>query len=172
MIGYQVHLNAFAYLSGYGQSDCGLSRLETSRYTYELRCGNIVLLTVRFLDVTKSTTRTALSLLVPCELSFPIVGLKMSFLHTLALKSPNKIFVWYLRNLSTTLHFSVDVVLHIISFILRWGMNIQNNNMKPSTLSIMYDILSLTNSPLLTADMVFLCTKNPVPNSWFSFPFP
>jgi hypothetical protein len=36
----------------------------------------------------------------------------------------------------------------------------------------MYDILSLTNSTLLTADIILLCTKNPVPNSWFSFPFP
>jgi hypothetical protein len=38
--------------------------------------------------------------------------------------------------------------------------------------SIMYGILSLTNSTLLTADMILLCTKKPVPNSWFSFPFP
>jgi hypothetical protein len=56
-----------------------------------LRCGNIVLLTVRFLDVAKLTTLTPLSLLVACRLSFPIVGLKMSSLPTLALKSPNKI---------------------------------------------------------------------------------
>jgi hypothetical protein len=26
----------------------------------------------------------------------------------------------------------------------------------------MYDILSLTNSPLLTADMILLCAKKPV----------
>jgi hypothetical protein len=36
------------------------------------------------------------SLLFSCKLSFPIVSLKMSSLPTLALKSPNKIFVWYL----------------------------------------------------------------------------
>jgi hypothetical protein len=35
----------------------------------------------------------------------------------------------------------------------------------------MYDILSLTDSTLLTADMILLCTKKPVPNSRFSFPF-
>jgi hypothetical protein len=35
MIGHQVHLNAFAYLSGYGQSDCGCSHLEMSKYIYE-----------------------------------------------------------------------------------------------------------------------------------------
>jgi hypothetical protein len=33
----------------------------------------------------------------------------------------------------------------------------------------MYDILSLSNSTLLTADMILLCTRKPVPNSWFSF---
>jgi hypothetical protein len=26
-------------------------------------------------------------------------------------------------------------------------------------------------SNILTADMILLCTKEPVPNSWFSFPF-
>jgi hypothetical protein len=36
----------------------------------------------------------------------------------------------------------------------------------------MYDILSLTNSTLITADMILLCRENPVPNSWFLFPFP
>jgi hypothetical protein len=51
-------------------------------------------------------------------------------------------------------------------------MDIQNNDITQGPLSIMYDILSLMNSTLLTADMILLCTKNPVPNSWFSFPFP
>jgi hypothetical protein len=50
-------------------------------------------------------------------------------------------------------------------------MNIQNNDITQRPLSIMYDILSLMNSTLLTADMILLCTKKPVPNSWFSFPF-
>jgi hypothetical protein len=34
MIGHQVHSNAFACLSGYGQSDCGCSHLEMSKYIY------------------------------------------------------------------------------------------------------------------------------------------
>jgi hypothetical protein len=46
-------------------------------------------------------------------------------------------------------------------------MNIQNQR----PLLIMYDILSLTNSTLLTADMILLCTIILVPNSWFPFPF-
>jgi hypothetical protein len=33
-----------------------------------------------------------------CELSFPIVGLKISSLPTFALKSPNKSFMLYLEN--------------------------------------------------------------------------
>jgi hypothetical protein len=52
------------------------------------------------LDVAKFTTLTPLSLLISCKLSFPIIGLKMSYLLTLAFTSPNKIFMWYLGNLS------------------------------------------------------------------------
>jgi hypothetical protein len=55
---------------------------------------------MRFLDVAKFTTLTPLSLQISCKLSLPIVGLKMSSLPTLAFKSPNKIFMWYLGNLS------------------------------------------------------------------------
>jgi hypothetical protein len=48
-------------------------------YLRMLRCGNIV----RFLDVTKLTTLTPLSLLISCNLTFAIVGLKMSSLTEL-----------------------------------------------------------------------------------------
>jgi hypothetical protein len=47
-------------------------------YLWMLRWGNMVLLTIKFLDVAKFTTLTPLSLLISCELSFPIVGLKIS----------------------------------------------------------------------------------------------
>jgi hypothetical protein len=50
-----------------------------------------VLLTTKFLDVAKFTTLTLtltpLSILISCELSFPIVGLKISSLSTFALKT-------------------------------------------------------------------------------------
>jgi hypothetical protein len=46
----------------------------------------------------KIATRGPLSLLISCELSFPIVGLKISSLPAFALKSPNKMFMLYLRN--------------------------------------------------------------------------
>jgi hypothetical protein len=38
-------------------------------------------------------------------------------------------------------------------------------------LSIMHNIPLLTNSTLLTGDMILLCIKKPVPNQSFSFPF-
>jgi hypothetical protein len=38
-------------------------------------------------------------------------------------------------------------------------MNIQNNNMKPATSQYYDDILSLTNSTLLTADMILMYKK-------------
>jgi hypothetical protein len=55
---------------------------------------------LKVLDVSKLATLTPLSLLIYCELPFPVVNLKMSSLSTLALKSPSKIFVWFLGNLS------------------------------------------------------------------------
>jgi hypothetical protein len=41
---------------------------------------NIILLSVRFLDVAKFTTLTPLPLLILCKLYFPTVGLKVSSL--------------------------------------------------------------------------------------------
>jgi hypothetical protein len=55
-------------------------------YLWMLQWGNMVLLTTKFLDVAKFTTLTTLSLLILCELSFPIVSLKISSLPTFALK--------------------------------------------------------------------------------------
>jgi hypothetical protein len=52
-----------------------------------------VLLTTKFLDAAKFTTLSPLSLLISCELSIPIVGLKISFFLTFALKLPYKIFM-------------------------------------------------------------------------------
>jgi hypothetical protein len=72
--------NAFAYLSHCGRSVCGFSHLEI------LRCGNIILFTLRFLDMTKFTNLTPVTL-VSHKLSFSTVGLKMSSLPTLVLKS-------------------------------------------------------------------------------------
>jgi hypothetical protein len=48
--------------------------------------------------VAKFTTLTPLSLLTSCKISFLVVGLKMSSLPTLTIKSPHKIFIWYFGN--------------------------------------------------------------------------
>jgi hypothetical protein len=53
-----------------------------------LQYGNFVFLTITFLDMEKFTT--PLSFLILCKLLFPTVGLKISSLPTLTLKSPNK----------------------------------------------------------------------------------
>jgi hypothetical protein len=50
-------------------------------------------------------------------------------------------------------------------------MNIQSNNINQRPLSIMDDILSLTNSTLLTADMILLCTKTLYPVHGSHSPF-
>ena len=69
---------------------------EVQVYLWMFQCGYIVQLTTRFLDVAKFTILTPLSLLSWCSLSFPIVSLKIFSLPTIALKSPNRIFIWYL----------------------------------------------------------------------------
>jgi hypothetical protein len=60
-----------------------------------LRCGNIEKLTVIFLDVPKFTALSQLSLLISYQLLFPVFGLKISSIPTLAVKSPNKIFIFF-----------------------------------------------------------------------------
>jgi hypothetical protein len=129
-------------------------------YLWMLRWGNIMIWTVRFLVVAKFTALTPLSLLISCKLSFPIVGLKMSFQPTLALDSHNKIFICNLGNLSNTrsnysqkLSFTSSVLSSVGAWTFRTMIWHQR------TLSVMYDILSLTNSTVLTADMILLCTK-------------
>ena len=52
-----------------------------------------MLLTNRFFDMANFTILKPLSLLSCCGLSFPIVGLKTFSLPTLALRSPNRIFL-------------------------------------------------------------------------------
>jgi hypothetical protein len=97
-IGHQVCLNAVFCLSKHDQSVCVFPWGEVQVYLWILRCGNIVLLTARFLGVANFTTLNSLSLLISCKLSFPIVTLKIFFLPTFVLKSPNQMFISYLEN--------------------------------------------------------------------------
>jgi hypothetical protein len=92
-MGHQVYLNIVSCLSKYGQFLVRLSiRIRPSEFMNVTMC-ELRTLTIRFLDVAKFTALNPLSLQISCKLSFPIVGLQMSSLLTLALKSPSKIFV-------------------------------------------------------------------------------
>jgi hypothetical protein len=144
MIEYQVYSNALAYLPEYGQSDCGFSLGDVQVYLWMLGCGNIVLLTVRFLNVAKFTNLNPLSLLISCKLSLLIIGLKMFSLSTLALRSPNRIFIQFLRNLRNTPSYS--------SVLFSVGASTFSTKM--TSISIMHDMLTLlTNLSLLTANI-------------------
>jgi hypothetical protein len=57
-------------------------------------------------------------------------------------------------------------------FYIYWRYELSEQWWHQRPLGLMYNILSLTNSTRLIADMTPLCTKNPIPNSWFLFPFP
>lgn len=61
----------------------------------KFRWGKTMLLTTIVFGVAKYTTLTAL-LLLYFELPFPFIGLKMYSLTSSLLKSPKKIFTWYL----------------------------------------------------------------------------
>jgi hypothetical protein len=67
------------------------------------------------------------------KLPFPIVGLKMPFLVTLALKSPNKMFIRvYSKFTEYMFQFLIEAVIHT-NCILCWCMNIQNNDITRAT---------------------------------------
>jgi hypothetical protein len=79
----------------------------------------------------------------------------MSSLPTLTLKFPNRIFMWYLENYQTHVPFPRH---HQFYLLLGHECSEQLWHQRP--LSIMYNILSLTISTLLTADMILICTRN------------
>jgi hypothetical protein len=111
MIAHQVHLNAFSCLSEYGQSDCGLRHMEKSKYIYACcRVGTLYFYNeiFRYGKIYYSNSIIIINL---CKLSFPVVGLKMSSLRTLALKSYNKIFIWHLKYLVRIFIYLSDIIL-------------------------------------------------------------
>jgi hypothetical protein len=124
-------------------------------YKYIYECCNVGTLYfwLRYLDMAKLTTLTPVSLLILCKLSFSIVILKMSSLPTLALNSP----MVFREFMDYMFQFLIEAVSHIINFIRAWTLRTMIWNQY--TLIIMYGILSLTDSTLLTADMILLCTK-------------
>ena len=59
------------------------------------RCGNIVLLRIRYFDVTNIIIITPLSFPSWCRLLFPFVSLTIVSLPAFVLRTPNWIFIWY-----------------------------------------------------------------------------
>ena len=113
-----------------------------------------------------------ISLLSYCRLSSAIVGLKIFSLPNFALKSPNRIFIWYSKNdrNPAVIPHTICLLNHLFSPQLgAYTFKIIILHQRP--LRSIYDILSLTKSTLLTSDTVLCRTKNPVSNWWFSFPF-
>jgi len=120
-------------------------------------------------DVAEYTTLTPLLLLISCIyiISFPTVDLKISFLHTFSLKSYNTIFMWFFGNWFNARSRSQQKLSFVASLLSSFRTIISHQ----LPLSVIYDILSLINSTLLTADMIPLWMKAPVPRRWLSFPF-
>jgi hypothetical protein len=57
---------------------------------------------------------------------------QISSLPTLAIKSPNKIFILLLREfIKCMFYFNIEPVLDIISHIFSWELNFQNNYITP-----------------------------------------
>jgi hypothetical protein len=165
MNSHQIHFNDFTYQWDYGQSDCAVCHLVMTKYIYE--CCNVGTLYfwAKFLDVAKFISLTPLSLLISCKLSFSMVSLITSPLPTLVVKTLTKysweVWVTYWINVPVTPGNFCS--LHQFYPLLGY-----------EHLEQWYDtsILSLTNSTLFTADMILLCTKEPLPNLWFSLHFP
>lgn len=125
-----------------------------------LKCGNIVLLTIRFFDVIMFTLLTPLSLLIQCKLPFQIVRLKRFPFSTFALKSPNKMFVCYWGMVKHALQSLTNAVLcisHLPYFLLSAHSEQYHHTVAPC------GILPLTNFTRLAAGVIPFCEKKPVP---------
>jgi hypothetical protein len=152
-----------------------------------LRWGNTVLLTANFLDAAKFAAFTQSLTLISCELSFPIVDLKMSSLPAFALKSPNKIIIAprELIGKHPSCSHKLSFTSSLLSSLGACAFRAIILQQPPSV--FIYDVLSLINSTLLTADIIFLSTANlsltdephllllgkmynPVPVQWQPFP--
>ena len=85
-----------------------------------------------FSVVAKFIILTPLSLLPWCRLSFPTVGLKITFLPVFALKYPNIILIQYLENDQKPALNYHKTVFCIITFLLTWCMHIRKNDITPA----------------------------------------
>ena len=70
----------------------------------------------------KSATLTPFILLISCKLSLPNVNLKISFVHNLALKFPNRIYMWVIWYLIDYLLYCLtETVFCVIIFNISQG---------------------------------------------------
>jgi hypothetical protein len=86
-----------------------------------------------FMDAVMWERRTFDPEIFRCGKVLPIVGLKMSSLPVLALNLLTKFSCGIKKFIRHTFQVLIEAVLHIISFILCWGMNVQNNDLTPTT---------------------------------------
>jgi hypothetical protein len=108
----------------------------------------------------KFNTLTPLSLLISCELPFPVVSLKISTLSTFTLKSSNKIFVSYPRNWWNTCYSSSWKLPFTSPLLSSDGACTSRTFISHQwPLNIVYNILLLINCTLLTAGVILWCTK-------------
>jgi len=112
----------------------------------------------RSLDVAHCTSLTSLILLFSIILSFPFDSFKVFFLTNSAMKSPNRILVWYLGTdrISALFAYWRSPVSHLFYPPL-WYTRVEHQYQQ--LVIMVYDILALTNSNLT----VVLCTTNLVP---------
>jgi hypothetical protein len=94
--------------------------------------------------------------------SFPIVSLNVSSLPYFALQHPNRVCMCYLgkwsniwSNFSQNLSFGLQLTFTVGAFTVNARSHLQ-------PLITICNILSLTRSTLLTANIVLWCIKNPV----------
>jgi hypothetical protein len=138
-------------------------------HLWMLWCEIIALLIMGFLDMAQFTTLSPLSLLISCELSFSIVILKLSSLPTSNLRTKFSCDIYGISQMYVPIpHRNCPSYQQFYPLL----GHVHSKQLYQWPLSIIYGILLHTHSTLLAADMIPFCTKNPVPNSWFSFPFP
>jgi hypothetical protein len=105
---------------------------EEKVYLWMFRCGNIVLLIIKFFCCGKFYSSDTI-LLFWYRLLFPVVGLKIFSLPTSELKYPNRIFLCYLGKLWKPSLIPHKDCLGIITYLHTWCMCIQINDVTPAT---------------------------------------
>jgi hypothetical protein len=114
-------------------------------------------------EVAEFTTLTPLPSIIQIKLPFHILGLQISLLPTLVLKSYNQIWMWSLEYCLYNCSSSSQKLSCVSSVFSSTGaITFKTITPHQRPLSIIYDILSLTSSTIWIVDKIPLYTKNPV----------